>query len=106
VSGAAMRARDHFHLSDCRAVTLYGAETRSASRRPLVFVNEPTQPIALVHQDWWRISPTLDRWPTIGRRRTPSCDALDDCLMVDKHRQDSFRMPGGAYQQPVTTVGC
>ena len=80
---------------------VYRAETRSASRGTLVFVNEPAQPVASVHPAWWRISPTLDCWPTIGRRELQAAMRSMTVVMVNKHRQDSFKMPGAANQQPV-----
>lgn len=85
----------------CASSLVYGAETRSASRGTLVFVNEPTQPVASVHPAWWRISPTLDRWPTIGRREFQAPMRSMIVVMLDELRQDPLKMPSAANQQPV-----
>jgi hypothetical protein len=94
----AIRHRDEERTSPA---TVYGAGTRSASRGTLVFVNKPTEPVASVHPAWWRISPTLDRWPTIGRRELQAAMRSMTVVMVDKRSQDSFKMSGAPNQQPV-----
>jgi hypothetical protein len=89
----------------CQAVSvacrnLYGAETRSASRCPLVFVNEPAQPVASFHECWWRISTTLNRWRAIWRRELQAAMRTMPVVMLDEHRQGSLEMVDTANQQP------
>ena len=91
-------------LVDCEtatALSVYGAKIRSDSRRPFVFVNEPTQPVASFHRGWWRINPTLDRWPAIGGRELQSAMRAMTVVMLDEHRQGSLEMLDTANQQPV-----
>jgi Family of unknown function (DUF5372)/Integrase core domain len=99
--------RAHFRYDDlCRLIDLltglaerprvacsggvYGALTRSGSRRTLVFVYKPAQPVAPFHSHRSRTRPTLDRWPTIwtlGDRPQPVRFLIRD---HDRKFTDSF----------------
>jgi len=64
-------------------------------------VNEPTQPVAGVHQDLWRISAMFNRRPAIRRRELQAAMRAMTVVMLDEHRQDSLKMPGATNQQPI-----
>jgi len=56
-----------------RGRDVYGAETRSASRRTLILVNKPAETVAPCYLRRLRARPTADRWPPmVGRTSTVS----------------------------------
>jgi hypothetical protein len=84
---------------------LYGAQTRSASRRPLVLMYEPAETVATFHSQRLRGGPVLDRQSAIGWREFQAAVRATAVVMINKHGQRALEMPGVHNQQPVKTFG-
>jgi hypothetical protein len=72
-----------------RVPSLKGAEIRSRSRRTLVFVYQPAQPVAPSRSHRLRATPTFDRRPTIWRREFQAPMRSMDVVMIDENRQSA-----------------
>jgi len=80
---------------------VYGAETRSASRRTLVLVNKPAETVAPCYGRRLRARPTADRWPPIGRRKFQAAMRAMVVVVLNERGQGSRQMIDTANQQPV-----
>jgi hypothetical protein len=84
---------------------LWGAQTRTGSRGPLILVHQPAKPIALHHMQIVRVGSIVSRRWTVRRREVQASVRPMAVVMINVDGQDTFKVPRTQHEQPIEALG-
>ncbi len=85
--------------------TLWGAQTRTGSRGPLILVHQPAKPIALHHKQIVRVGPIVIRRWTVRRREVQASVRPMPVVMINVDGQETFKVTRTQNEQPIEALG-